>query len=117
MAPYVSELPGARVVLDMVDVDFEKWRQYAETSNGPARVIYRREGRTLLALERRAAASADAVLLVSRAEAELFAEPCARSRRAHPCVGNGVDVAVFRPVAPRSRTRSMTGPRSCLPAS
>src|SRR3954469_13053608 len=72
MAPYVPDLPGARVIFDMVDVDSEKWRQYAETGSGPARAIYRpiyrREGRTLLALERRAASRADAVLLVSRAE-------------------------------------------------
>jgi sugar transferase (PEP-CTERM/EpsH1 system associated) len=97
MAPYVSGLPGARVVLDMVDVDSEKWRQYAETSSGPARVIYRREGRTLLALERRAAASSDAVLLVSRAEAELFAALAPEAAARIHYVSNGVDVAYFDP--------------------
>jgi sugar transferase (PEP-CTERM/EpsH1 system associated) len=97
MAPYVPDSPRARVILDMVDVDSEKWRQYAETGSGPARALYRREGRTLLALERRAAARADAVLLVSRAEAELFATlaPEAASRTHH--VGNGVDIEYFDP--------------------
>ena len=97
MAPYISKLHGARVVLDMVDVDSEKWRQYAETSSGPTRVIYRREGRTLLAFERRAAASADAVLLVSRAEAELFAALAPESAARIHYVSNGVDVAYFDP--------------------
>ena len=85
------------MILDMVDVNSEKWRQYAETASGPARAIYRREGRTLLALERRAAARADAVLLVSRAEAELFASlaPETAARTHH--VGNGVDFAYFDP--------------------
>src|SRR3954451_17882129 len=100
MAPYVPDRRGARVIFDMVDVDSEKWRQYAESSSGPTRAIYRREGRTLLALERRAAASADAVLLVSRAEAELFASlaPEAAARTHH--VGNGVDIAHFDPSLP-----------------
>jgi sugar transferase (PEP-CTERM/EpsH1 system associated) len=97
MAPYVPDRQGARVILDMVDVDSEKWRQYAATVSGPARAIYRREGRTLLALERRAAARADAVLLVSRAEAELFAAlaPEATAHAHH--IGNGVDVVYFDP--------------------
>ena len=97
MAQYVPDHLRMRVLFDMVDVDSEKWRQYAETSSGLARAIYRREGRTLLALERRAAASAEAVLLVSRAEAQLFAglAPEAADRIHH--VGNGVDAAHFDP--------------------
>ena len=72
-------------------------RQYAETASGPARAIYRREGRTLLALERRAAARADAVLLVSRAEAELFASLAPEAAARTHAVGNGVDLAYFDP--------------------
>jgi sugar transferase (PEP-CTERM/EpsH1 system associated) len=97
MAPYVPDRPGARVILDMVDVDSEKWRQYAGTRGGPSRVIYRREGRMLLALERRAAARADAVVLVSRAEAELFAALVPEAAAHTHSVGNGVDVAYFDP--------------------
>jgi polysaccharide biosynthesis protein PslH len=97
MAPYVPDRQGARVILDMVDVDSEKWRQYAETGSGPARAIYRREGRTLLALERQAAARADAVLLVSRAEVELFTSLAPEAASRTHCVGNGVDIAYFDP--------------------
>src|SRR4051812_43542436 len=100
MAPYVPDRRGARVIFDMVDVDSEKWRQYAETSSGPARMIYRREGRTLLALERQAAASADAVLLVSRAEAELFASLAPEAAARTHAVGMGVDLAAFDPSHP-----------------
>ena len=110
MAPYVPDRRGARVIFDMVDVDSEKWRQYAQTSSGPARAVYRREGRTLLALERRAAARADAVLLVSRAEAELFTSlaPEAAARIHH--VGNGVDIAYFDP------SRAFANPLDARPA-
>jgi sugar transferase (PEP-CTERM/EpsH1 system associated) len=97
MAPYVPDRGEARVILDLMDVDSEKWRQYAETGSGPARLIYRREGRTLLALERRAAARADAVLLVSRAEAELFASLAPEVATRTDYIRNGVDVAYFDP--------------------
>ncbi|MGD9614503.1 MAG: TIGR03087 family PEP-CTERM/XrtA system glycosyltransferase [Alphaproteobacteria bacterium] len=100
MAPYVPDRRGVRVILDMVDVDSEKWRQYAEAGSGPARMIYRREGRTLLALERRAASRADAVLLVSRAEAALFASLAPEVAGRTHCVGNGVDLAYFDPSLP-----------------
>ena len=97
MAPYIAHHHGARVIIDMVDVDSEKWRQYAETSSGLTRLVYAREGRLLLALERQAAAAADAVLFVSRAEAELFRRlaPEAASRTGY--VDNGVDIEHFSP--------------------
>ena len=47
---------GVRRILDMVDVDSEKWTAYAATARFPTRNIWAREGRTLLAFERRAAA-------------------------------------------------------------
>ncbi len=97
MAPYVAHHQAARVIIDMVDVDSEKWRQYAETSSGLARLIYAREGRALLALERQAARAADAVVFVSRAEAGLFTRlaPEAASRTHY--VSNGVDTNHFSP--------------------
>ena len=42
-------------VLDMVDVDSTKWAAYAATASWPSRAVFAREGRTLLAFERRAA--------------------------------------------------------------
>jgi len=110
MAPYVAHHRGARVIIDMVDVDSEKWRQYAETSHGPARLIYAREGRALLALERQAAAAADAVVFVSRAEAALFARLAPESASRIHCVSNGVDGDYFSPSA------TLTNPLGDRPA-
>jgi sugar transferase (PEP-CTERM/EpsH1 system associated) len=97
MAPYALRHPVATRILDMVDVDSEKWRQYAATSRGPLRALYAREARTLLALERRAVAAFDATLLVSAAEADAFTArtPAAASRLR--VVENGVDDDYFRP--------------------
>jgi sugar transferase (PEP-CTERM/EpsH1 system associated) len=97
MAPYVARHRGMRVILDLVDVDSEKWRQYARTSTGPARVIYAREGRSLLALERHAASLAEVVILVSRAEAELFSRLAPEAAHRIQVIGNGVDIEHFCP--------------------
>jgi sugar transferase (PEP-CTERM/EpsH1 system associated) len=97
VAPYVRQHWGARVICDMVDVDSAKWHQYAERSGGLARQIYSREGRLLLALERQVAERADAVLFVSRAEAELFARLAPESASRIHVVNNGVDAEHFCP--------------------
>src|SRR5260221_5265769 len=89
MAPYVAHRQGARVIIDMVDVDSEKWRQYAEISSGLARFAYAREGRLLLALERQAAGAADAVAFGSRAQAELFTRPAPGAASPTPSLSNG----------------------------
>src|SRR5206468_10867362 len=97
MAPYVADHQGPRVIIDMVDVDSEKWRQYAETSSGLARRVYAREGRLLLTLERQAAAAADAAIFVSRAEAELFCRLAPEAAARTGYVDNGVDIDHFSP--------------------
>ena len=97
MAQYLQPIPGLRVVADFCDVDSAKWTEYATRHRWPASWIYRREGKALLAFERTAAASAHACVLVTAAEAELFARlapECAPRVRA---IGNGVDAERFAP--------------------
>ena len=74
MGQYVlgEDAMKATRVVDYVDVDSDKWRQYAAAKSWPANWIYRRESRTLLAFERKVAAATDASLFVSEAEAALF---------------------------------------------
>ena len=66
MAPYV--LGGARpgLLLDMMDIDSEKWATYAGQARWPMSLVWAREGRTLLAFERRAAAACEQTFLVSQ---------------------------------------------------
>lgn len=99
MAPYALDagFRPERCIFDMVDVDSEKWRTYAEQSRLPMSWVYRREAGLLLAEERRAAAVAAATLLVSRAEAELFAAVAPEARAKIKVVENGVDLAYFDP--------------------
>lgn len=86
-----------RRVIDFVDVDSEKWRQYGTAKPWPTRWIYRREGARLLAFERAVAARFDAGLLVSAAEAALFRELAPESSDKIHAIENGVDVDFFAP--------------------
>lgn len=98
MAPYVLDLErGAPLVVDLVDVDSEKWRAYADALRGPKRWIYRREWRKVAALERRIAREAELASFVSDAEAALFRTLVPDSRAEILGVSNGVDHRYFDP--------------------
>jgi len=97
MAPYAGQLPGPRRVLDMVDVDSEKWRAYAQGASAPMRQIWSREARTLLDFERRMALRFDQTLFVSAAEAAQFRALAPESADRVTHVDNGVDLARFAP--------------------
>lgn len=99
MAQYVEEAStrGARRVLDFVDLDSDKWRQYGERSRGPLRWLYRREAETLLERERRYAGTFDASLFVSEAEARLFIAQAPETSGRVQVVMNGVDTEYFSP--------------------
>lgn len=97
MAQYLDGFPDLRRVVDLVDVDSDKWRQYAAGKSHPARWIYAREGKRLLEYERRVTKEADAALLVSEAEARLFRELAPESHDCIHAVHNGVDTTVFDP--------------------
>ena len=100
MAQYADLLPAeAHRVLDMVDVDSDKWRQYGARHRGPLGMIYRREARRLREWERAAAAAHDAVTLVSPAEAQLFRRIAPDAAERVVALGNGVDCAYFSPDA------------------
>lgn len=104
MAPYAmgraAQRPGLRRVLDMVDVDSEKWLAYAAGARAPMRQVWAREARTLLAFERRAALAFDRTLFVSREEAGRFAELAPECASRLAWVDNGVDLARFDPTRP-----------------
>jgi sugar transferase (PEP-CTERM/EpsH1 system associated) len=99
MAQFVMErdLGQARLVMDFVDVDSDKWRQYAAESPPPMKWVYAREAKRLLAFDQAVAARADASLLVSDAEAALFRTLVPGSAEKTHGVANGIDCAYFSP--------------------
>lgn len=100
MAPLVlgeRQLDPARSLLDMVDVDSDKWRQYAQASAPPRSWLYRFEADRLARLERRAAARFRHTVLVSPYEAATFAAMAPESAARIHSIGNGVDLTYFDP--------------------
>ncbi len=97
MVPYLR-LPGLRdvpAVVDLVDVDSQKWLDYAAADRPPRSWLYRLEGQRLRHLEQDLPAQVRAVALVTQAEAALYEQFCAPGRV--QVVGNGVDLDYFQP--------------------
>lgn len=99
MAQYVMDhdLGGARLVMDFVDVDSDKWRQYASEAKAPMRWVYRREAHKLLAFDRKVAARADAGILVSDVEAALWRTLAPEAATKTHGIANGIDCRYFSP--------------------
>lgn len=97
MAQFVTGARQARRIIDFVDIDSDKWRQYAEKKSWPMNWLYRRENRTLLNYERKVAREFDASLFVSQAEADLFKQLAPESVARISFFNNGVDTEYFSP--------------------
>jgi len=87
----------ARRVIDMVDVDSDKWTQYAAAQRWPLSWVYAREGRKLAAWEAQVAQDFDATLLVSHDEAALLQQRVPQARDKIRAFENGVDADYFSP--------------------
>lgn len=99
MAQYVEAVDGIPILVDLVDVDSDKWEQYARFSPFPFSAVYRREGRCLRRYERRVCESAASVIVSTHREAEVLRQVCPTAS-VH-VIPNGVDTAYFQPPAVR----------------
>lgn len=97
MAQYVAGNAGRvkHKVIDFVDVDSDKWQQYAEKKHWPMSWVYRREGDRLLAFDRDVAERFDASLFVSSTEADLFRKLAPEAAEKIGYYNNGVDTNYF----------------------
>ena len=91
-------LQGLPFILDLVDVDSEKWRQYAAGSRPPLGWLYRREARCLATFEAVAARSAFATLVVNNRE--LTALKTIAPSATAMVVPIGIDLEQLRPSGP-----------------
>ena len=98
MAPYILDLPfkGKRII-ELGDVDSEKFRSYAETAKPPMRQVYQREWRQVAKLERRIARECDSSVLVTESEAELFRSQVPDAANRIVGISSGVDHEYFDP--------------------
>lgn len=87
-----------RRVMDFIDIDSDKWAQYAARKRFPMSWLYRRESRRLLAFERRVASSFAASVFVSDHESALFRQLAPEAAASVHTIYNGVDLDLFDPV-------------------
>ncbi|MBI5765108.1 MAG: TIGR03087 family PEP-CTERM/XrtA system glycosyltransferase [Planctomycetes bacterium] len=104
MAPYALAARASRRLLDLCDVDSQKWTEYAESRRGPAAWFWRAEAKRLRAYEEQSLGLFDAITVITNRERSLL-DHHELSYRLH-VVGNGVTM----PAAP-ARPASSLGPR------
>jgi sugar transferase (PEP-CTERM/EpsH1 system associated) len=84
-------------ILVFGDVDSEKFVAYAGRATGPRRWLFATEARRVRSEERRLAAGADWITLVTEEEVELFRSVLDAHRERVALLPNGVDTAIFSP--------------------
>lgn len=97
VAPFVLSHGRLRRIMDFVDVDSDKWSQYAHAHRGLAGMIYRREARCLANCERVIAEQFDASVFVSESEAGFFRKQVPVAAGKVHGIPNGVDAAHWDP--------------------
>ncbi|MCG3137212.1 MAG: hypothetical protein HJJLKODD_01055 [Phycisphaerae bacterium] len=80
MAPYLEELPVGRRVLDMNDLDSEKWQRYAASTSWPMSSLFRVEADRLATRERELIAQYDLTLMVNDRECNRVTDPVLRAK-------------------------------------
>ena len=97
MLPYLDGA-AAPVLIDLADVDSEKWSAYAAAAHPPLRWLYAREARLLAEAERRATHAGRTFLVTPEEAAILRARPGSNAD-AVDHYRNGVDTEYFAPGA------------------
>jgi len=99
MAQFLPQDVPKNVIVhaDFVDLDSDKWRQYASEAKWPLSLIYAYEAKALAKWELDVVESVDAITLVSAEERRLLLGRCGRRARVIEVVRNGVDTEFFDP--------------------
>jgi len=105
MAEYALTVPAARRILDLCDLDSQKWNDYAQASPFPLSRLYLTESRRLAAREHDWVSRFDACTLITLRESELL--PAGLRSRVH-VVANGVS-ALQSPIANRQSPMPLGG--------
>lgn len=105
MAQYVLDLPGVPKVLDMVDVDSDKWRQYSLYTKWPRAYLYSLEWKRMQAYEREITDRFERTILIAEPEVQILRALNPQARLA--VVPNGIDAETFAQPGPWSETPSL----------
>lgn len=99
MGQYIDQFQNRpkKILVDLVDVDSQKWIDYTQSTFGLKQWVFATEARRVARLEKQLSQAADALSVVSQDEADIF-------RKIHPelhchAFGNGVDYEYFSPTS------------------
>jgi sugar transferase (PEP-CTERM/EpsH1 system associated) len=99
LSPYLSKadfLPHCIKLIDFMDVDSDKWSQYAQSESWPISIIYKREHKLVTKLEKQAVDAFDAAFVISSNEQTMFNTKVKNTAKLH-VLGNGIEHTTFAP--------------------
>ncbi|MFC3094611.1 TIGR03087 family PEP-CTERM/XrtA system glycosyltransferase [Alteromonas sediminis] len=101
LAPYVLESAASKkehvtLLMDFMDVDSDKWAQYANNTKGPMKWVYQRESRGIRKLEAAVNRSFDRCFLIAETEIALFSKQVCNTVPVTK-LNNGMDFDAFHP--------------------
>lgn len=98
MVQYVPVEWRSRTIVDLVDVDSEKWREYSDRTSFPESWLYRIEASRLRKYEHEIVSRFASAILTTQREAALLSDLDEFTRRARlHVISNGVDLDDFHP--------------------
>lgn len=101
MAQFVPESKYSSTLVDFVDVDSEKWKQYSQARSWPMSWVFEREGRYLLDFEKLISKNVKQTFLVTNEEVKLFEKLAPTASGRVSSLMNGVDDVYFSPIDDR----------------
>jgi polysaccharide biosynthesis protein PslH len=110
MAQYVPETLRDRAVVDLVDVDSEKWSEYSRRYGAPMSAVYRIEAARLRQYELSIVRRFRHSVVTTEKEADLLRDDLGpQARDQLHAIGNGVDLDAFSPEAAAAALRAGVG--------
>ena len=86
----------AMLLMDFMDIDSDKWKQYSISTSWPMNWVYAREARLLAEFEQRIQKTFDHCFLISQNEVDIFHENIGLTSNVH-VLGNGIATDSFYP--------------------
>ena len=96
-----SEFKKTKLIMDFMDLDSDKWRQYKDMKKFPLNLIYLREEKLLFKYEQRIHRKFDTSFFISQAEVDLFHSRDTNLGKVH-VIENGLDTDFFKPAQYKS---------------
>lgn len=85
-----------KLLMDFMDLDSDKWQQYADNSRFPMKWVYQREAKLIAKYEQKIQQSFDACFFIADAEVSLFKRSASQIENVYT-LGNGMNTEEFYP--------------------